>query len=165
MGDAVNRIGAPESMWDLARIQRNPTTQDNAIAAFAALSPTALLPAVWALSQNGPQQLAVWRIMFSTDTEIRWMLYSSPDPQTLTPSGYTLLGNAVGLGQHTPQAEVIALPGNVFPITGGVAAAASYFDILAGGWLLTAGRTSLLLSTIATAAYVTATFWYAEYVL
>jgi len=160
---SVEQVGAPELMWDLARLQRSPTGTDNSYAVAAQLSPTALLPAVWCLDFPAIPGPKIFRIAFSTDSAIQWTLYvaaANPAIAALTPYK---LGNTINAATITPKGAVIAAPAVVALLDGGYAAANSYTVILQPGWLQAAGNKSVILATTAVAANCFASFWWAEY--
>src|SRR5208282_5287760 len=148
-------------MWDFARIFRNPTNEESVFCASIKLSPTAVLPACWALDCGNKPGCYIWRIIFSTDTAIPWTLYRSSGSLSLT----ALTAANLGRGSLSPQTQwrgqVAAAPANAHDIDSGWSPASTRTEILSGGWLQPVGNTSVVLATGAVAANCSCTFWFA----
>jgi hypothetical protein len=159
----VETIGQREGQWDLARIQRNPTKLDAAYAAAAALSPTAVTPACWALDGINTQPPYCFRLSFSTDTAIAWKLYYASSNAAIAQITGRALGACNGSGIAKARAQVVAAPAVVALLDGGFAAANSWVSILNENWLKLQPNTSLVLATSLVAANCFAAFWWCEY--
>lgn len=165
MASSVEIIGAPEGMWDLPRILRNATIQDFIFCGSALLSPTAIAPATWALSWGSGNSPSVFKLAFSTDTAISWMLGVLGNQTSLANAGVTAIGRnplAASTFSHF-QAQVVAAPGPPSWIDGGYVAAGSYTDILGSRWLQYGTGDAIVLTTSMVAANCSCTMWWVEY--
>ena len=163
MANSVNQTGRVERQWDFAAIQRNQLNPENSYALWFGLSPTALLPAVWAINNNQTCVAYIWKLAFQTDTAIAWTVNNNQTNPAFTPLTAGLLGNTSVLPASTIMGQVAAAPALNGTIDGGFAAAGSYVDVILDQPLVLGTRHSLILFTAAVAANCGCAIWWSEY--
>jgi hypothetical protein len=74
VANSLSQVRLRPKLWDIPRIISGAQNIQGGYVATAVLSPTALLPANWALGTPFGTNAFIWDIFFSTDTAISWTL-------------------------------------------------------------------------------------------
>lgn len=162
MPNTIESTARTELQWDQAAIQRNAQNLENAYAVTMPLAPTALLPATWQFAAFPGIYCYIFKLAFSTNTAIPWILATGGGVGGYTAFPPVSLGQTSGGASFNPQGLVVAPPVLVNLVDSGFADANSYTDLCAGKWLSLRNNSNLWLYTTAVAANCSVTIWWVE---